>query len=567
MYVPQSYKTGKCGCLAGLHSCPLLNIVEFQATKYKSVDLIFVNTFRSKDGQRKNPCEVSARVRHFIKKRKLTHEINQNNCFTRHIGCACCAVCQIWLALDKNTGLKGVDMKVLKQIGKICFILLVVVALIMDGLFIYYHFFNKDTTTGVNYIDNQVGLDVEAVLKADDLTQEEKDALQDRYFLEANYYSNSKNNGIELQELKMNYFMDYTLTSNVYRSSGMQFVGNYEGTLFSTWDGLVEQHYIPLSDDYYGTDEESVKIANEYVDTSFTYYDYTNGVNWSGVTNNNGSIATKLTRTTEFVIKIDNRAFAIKLDKYTDEYVGAMKVFWGLGWKMHSAYNRYYYTYGSLFQSCMQAIKSNSKGYGDYYIVVDLSSMFSVKEYDLESKKYVTDDVTDIIKNYSVLKFHYDENGARNSSQSMFGSINMDSRYDIEENKWDTQYWQERFVYNLTEKDLNFRYSEVYGGHLATLSAATKNKFDNMDRAKVNISINLDSQYLEENEINLIGIDYKAFEDFEIDTLSITGTCDNFLLLEQCLNNSDIKTLKHSKTVVLNIKEGATNNEYVEVVI
>lgn len=57
--------------------------------------------------------------------------------------------------------------------------------------------------------------------------------------------------------------------------------------------------------------------------------------------------------------------------------------------------------------------------YGDYYITVDLSEYFTIRAFDTESGKFKEDDVTDIIKNYSVLKFHYDENGARNSSQSL----------------------------------------------------------------------------------------------------------------------------------------------------
>ena len=97
----------------------------------------------------------------------------------------------------------------------------------------------------------------------------------------------------------------------------------------------------------------------------------------------------------------------------------------------------------------MQAVKTNSAGYGDYYITVDLSSLFSIKEFDTETGKYKADNVTDIIKTYSVLKFHYDENGARSSQQSIFGIIDNNSKYDLTQDKVDTTYWQERMTYNL----------------------------------------------------------------------------------------------------------------------
>ena len=67
----------------------------------------------------------------------------------------------------------------------------------------YYHFFVKDTTIGVNNVNDQLALDVK---KADELTEEEKDEFEERWFMEASYYSNAKNNGVQLQELKYNYF-------------------------------------------------------------------------------------------------------------------------------------------------------------------------------------------------------------------------------------------------------------------------------------------------------------------------------------------------------------------------
>ena len=104
-------------------------------------------------------------------------------------------------------------MKVLKTIANCCLVFLCVLSICVIIGFIYYHYFVKDITIGVNNIDNQVGLDIQEVLKSEDLTEEEKDELKDRYFLEVNYYSNDKGNGIQLQELRMNYFTSYRLTA------------------------------------------------------------------------------------------------------------------------------------------------------------------------------------------------------------------------------------------------------------------------------------------------------------------------------------------------------------------
>lgn len=461
-----------------------------------------------------------------------------------------------------------------KVVGNCCLVFLAILGAVVSLALGYYHFFVKEITIGVNYIDNQVGLDIVDIINSEDLTEEEKDEMQDRYFLEVNYYSNDNNNGIMLQELKINYFTDFNLLSSGYRSSGMQYLGNYQGLPLDTWDGNSEISFMKIgnNDRYYGTSDECVQIANNYVDKSFNYYDFTNGINWNGITNNNGSIATELKRTTEFIIKIDDRAFSIKLDKYFDKDVGDVRNIFGIGWKVGEKYNRYYYTFGSLFQSCMQAVRTNSAGYGDYYITVDLSSLFSIKEYDLENKKFKEDNVTDIIKSYAVLKFHYDENGARNSSQSMFGIIDNNSKYDIEEETVDTTYWQERMTYNLDEKAkyngkdiFVYRYSEVYGGYFVSLNMDVKQIFQEMPRAKVNIIFDLNSDYLKEKNINIVGLDYNAFADFEIDTINFKGESQTIYLLDSALYNSNLKTLKYSAGISFVMAENSINSEYEEV--
>ena len=424
-------------------------------------------------------------------------------------------------------------MKVLKKIGKVCFVLLVAIALIVDGLFIYYHFINKGKSIGVNYIGDQTGIDI---IKAEDLTEEKQKEYEERWFMEANLYSNDKNNGNELQELNFNYFTDYRLTSEQYLSTGMQYVGNYK------WSSVKINW----------SEEE----RDNYVFREFNYYDSRDGISFSGQMGTNAAISTLLKRSTIFIVKIDNEPYAIQLNKSVRSgfWIGNVNMFG----------SEHFYTWAELFESVMTAIKSNSKGYGNYYIpLLNLTDYFTIYKYDKNGGKYTSDEITNYVSTYSVLKFHYDENGATRASQSIFGSINLDKNYG----EYNTEYWQERFVYNLTEQDLKFRQSEVHGGYLATLGAETKNKFDQMKRAKVNISINLNSDYFKSKNINLVGLDYNAFKDFEIDTITILGTNQKFTLLSGCLENSKLKTLKHSKTVSLDIRDGATNNEFSEVVI
>lgn len=436
-------------------------------------------------------------------------------------------------------------MKLIRTIANCCLVFIVVIAVCVIIAFVYYHYFVHDTTIGVNNINDQLGLDV---VSSDDLTDEQKDEYEERWFMQANYYSNAKNNGVELQELQYNYFTGYNLTSAQYRSTGMQFLGDFRT---------------------YTQEVYSEKEGNERVLNEFYYYDTTNGITWSGFKGQYGSVSTVLNRNQQFIIKIDNRPFAIQLDGQYDVY-GRL---WGFLWTVKQG--TVMFDYGDVFDAVFSAIKSNDKGYGDYYITLDLSQYFTVREYDTTTGKFKADDVTDIIKNYAVLKFHYDENGARNSSQSIFGSIECNPKYDTNEDKVDTTYWQERVTYTLTETSklngkeiFTYRYSETYGGYFLALTMDCKKLFAEMPRAKVNIMLDLQSAYWTGKEINIVGFDYNAFDGFEIDTLTITSKAEiTFYMLENALNNTGLKTLQHSRDIVFEGLEYAINNEYNEVLI
>lgn len=424
-------------------------------------------------------------------------------------------------------------MKVLKIIGNCSFVFLAIIGLLVSIAFGYYHFFVHDVTVGTNYIDNQIALDI---VNSDDLTDEQKNEYEDRYFLEANFYSNSKNNGIALQELRLNYFTDYSLLSTAYRSTGMQYLGD------------LKQEDLTLVET---TEEE----ANQNEPKGFSYYDTTNGISWDG-----NKLRTQMNRESCFTIKIDNRPFQIQLNK-TFEWTTYQRQWWTLWIWNKPTTHVIMYNYLNVFADCMQAIRTNSAGFGDYYITVDLSEYFTIRELD-ESGKYKQDDVTDIIKNYSVLKFHYDENGARNSTQSMFKCIDCNPSYDVEDKNIDTTYWQERMVYNLTDKDFVYRYSKVYDGYFISLSVDTKTLFANMPRAKVNVNI---ATTFEDKKI--VGIDYNGFENFEIDTLTITGENQTFYILDKGLYNTKIQTLKRSKEISIDFAQNSINSEYTEVIL
>ncbi|MGD9581335.1 MAG: hypothetical protein AB7V50_08170, partial [Vampirovibrionia bacterium] len=84
--------------------------------------------------------------------------------------------------------------------------------------------------------------------------------------------------------------------------------------------------------------------------------------------------------------------------------------------------------------------------------------------------------------------------------------------------------------------------------------------FANMPRTKVNIQIDLAE--------DIIGLDYNAFENFEIDTLTITSdTPKTLYLLDKALYNTSLNTLKRSANLTLNFATNSVNNAYTEVIL
>ncbi len=412
----------------------------------------------------------------------------------------------------------------LEYIGKMCLILLAFVAIIIDTFYVYYRYIDQDETVGINYITEQNGLDI---INLEDLSDKEKNEYEDRVFMEASFYDNSNNNGIALQELNFNYFTDYTLTSDKYRSTGMQYLGDLK-TSDLTLNQVVDS-----------------EVANKAVNNGFVFYDTTDGITYDG-----GKVATVLNRDQDLIIKIDNEPYKIKLDGYT-YFTTYTYGFWGkLGKKNKPVKNKLYYTYVDVFADVMQAIRSNSKGYiKDAYIKLDLSEYFqSVQKYNPETKHF-DQPAADIIKNYAYLKFSFHKNGVKNCSQSLFKKINLDSTYGLDQSKLDDELYRTEINYNLEVKDLDYRYSAAKEGHLAFLDMEKINLLKNTKHSIINLIINLDDQYLINKNYKLIGFDYSAFKDLKINSIQIKSKNNiDFYILDNALNGVDnINIVEHDK--------------------
>lgn len=407
-------------------------------------------------------------------------------------------------------------MELFKKIGNFCLIILACAGGLMSGYYWYYVNYLDTTTIGTTYINDQVGLDIVEIVNSEDMTDAEISEYDERWFMEANYYSNDAENGIEVQELNFNYFTDYTLTSDVYRASGIQNIGDFDEN-FS--DSLSS-------------------ISYNYTD-SMCYYDTTDGISYNG-----NNLATSLSRDEKYIIKIDNTPYSIQL---TGTYS------WGF-WIFGQTYN---YSYLDVFSDCMDAIQTNSKGYGEYYITVDLSTYFTVYKYSEENNDYDVIDA-DILKNYTVLKFSYYENGLVSANQSLFGTILGNSSYGVNDSV-DTNYWQEKAIFTITNDYLDYRYSSINNGYYVSLNKDFTNQLNEMDRTLFYVEIDISNGY---NDLPILGIDYNGLENIDIYQLSIIGSGD-FTILSKGINN--IEYLAVDSGINLILSTDAIISEYTEV--
>lgn len=112
-------------------------------------------------------------------------------------------------------------------------------------------------------------------------------------------------------------------------------------------------------------------------------------------------------------------------------------------------------------------------------------------------------------------------------------------------------------------KSKNQRYFK-YDGYFVSLTMDAKKLFAEIPRAKINVTLDLDSPSLEHN---IVGLDYNAFENLGIDTLTVRGGTQTFYLLEKSLFGTNLQTLKTSTGIMLDGVQNAIDNEYSGVII
>ena len=412
-------------------------------------------------------------------------------------------------------------MDVAKKITNSLCVVLVILSLLVIGAHLYYKTVKPTTSATIN-IGNQAPINL--MEKTDELTQEQLEYYQNRVLFNVNVYDNTNNNGLEVQEMNLEFFTSFELKDIDCRATGMQHVGELE-----PFEVVIVSNKAEAED----------KVIDGY-----SYYNTSNFISWSG-----SNVSTKLNRNTKFVVKIGESPYRIQLTK---QWTIENKF---LGIPMSKMVR--YVSWEEVFYGVIEAVQTNSKGYGDWYITIDLSDLFTIEAYNTETKQWEKDLGTDEVFAYSVLKMHYSPDGMQKASQSFFGAVDCNSKWSYYP-EIEVDYWQERILYNYTINDLSCRYSEAYGGYFLYLNSTAKAMFANMPRARLVITIDIGDNN------SILGLDYYAFADVNVDSLTILGS-GVFMLNAHSLTNTGLTQIILDKNITLQKQESCSNNELTEV--
>ena len=310
----------------------------------------------------------------------------------------------------------------------------------------------------------------------------------EKWIINVEYYSNHANNGVEMLEVKFNYYMsDEELKSDnpaVY-SKGVQIVGDKENSI--QFDSVCNYSQV----NFWGIIGKSYTY-NTYFSKYATYcYDTQNGISFASVqkldSNNMFQISIGENNTAEnYLMKFLGKS-NIKTDIYKFDIIGG-------------SYDVYEYCDINYFMYKMLGVcRSNDVGYGaDGKSTIDLGEIFAYKKMTngayggewLTNNSFMNDKLIQHFTNYFTIRIKTHENGATKASDSMFGMIEGKQEYEALGGAISDNYFHGEQTLTLTENDFDFLYTG-YKKYLIVFKEETVEYIKtNAKNCRVNIVLN-----------------------------------------------------------------------------
>lgn len=339
------------------------------------------------------------------------------------------------------------------------------------------------------------------------------------YSIEINYFSNKNGNGIELFEIKFNYYTDTCLVFNektqtyeykdIY-STGVQL---YEKNGFSCYDKRPK----PFCWRRYSLSFGNVTYYNSFEEKTF--------------------IATKeLNYDDSFILDLDGKFAKLTQRGYDKNRRMPYKIenCPGCG-KTHIDNLKYNIDYNiplftkHLMEKTMQGCEN-----GINSLVMDLSDFFSIEMFDKQSGQFYKATNSTTEKVYITCKVSKSDDGFVSSKQSLFGFYKNDSDYGSNT----SDYWKSLTDYTITERDLIYtKISENDNTYTAKLSDECINYLSKFNDMNIDLKIDLDSYYLSNRNIEIYALEKDFLQGLKVSNVSIISETPKTIYFYEILDN------------------------------
>ena len=351
-------------------------------------------------------------------------------------------------------------------------------------------------------------------------------AEEKTYPIEINIFTNKNKNGKGVFELKFNYYMDtetpiYNEETGKYEfkdlySTGVQFEIDYEKAKKTTSNYMTNDFFIAeQTGGFLGFSD--VKRWYKFGDAPY-YYDCSNGDSFGAVSN--------LTSLSNFIIDVDGTICKLMQNGFVNT-----KESYGFG---HYVYRKYDFV-DFIRHMVSKVALSFENGTNSYFL--DLSTWFNVDIMDengvFDGKKGATEEDT-----YIACKVTKSENGFISSKQSLFGIFKNNKNYGNQT----IDYWKSFANYTLTERDFAFTYVGD-GKYTAELSDACVEYLKVFTNTKYHLEIDLDSNFLKNRDIDLIGLNKGFAKSLKISSLTITSDTEKEFIIYDIISNLQIENV------------------------
>ena len=219
-----------------------------------------------------------------------------------------------------------------------------------------------------------------------------------------NYYANEDNSGIEMYELKLNYYSDYKF-QDIY-SLGVQIINpgemKFNANLDKIEDGLFGEPWVDCNFHF----SYSVNFGN----SKTSYFNTDDGVSFE-------STETFNSRGVPYIINIDDKPYAFDFNKTTTE----LKSTSILGKK---TYENFTSSFDYFLYKIYDSTTNITDGDGIYKnLKLELIDVFNLYEYNATTGKFDKLSTFGYDVNYISFKVNYHSRGAMTHSDSLFNQI------------------------------------------------------------------------------------------------------------------------------------------------